>query len=34
LRELFGLDTGTEPAGEAEGEVTSLSERRRGKRSG
>jgi glutamyl-tRNA reductase len=36
LRELFGLDTGTEPEpeGEAEGEVTSLSERRRGKRSG
>jgi glutamyl-tRNA reductase len=34
LRELFGLDTGTEPEGEAEGEVTSLSERRHGKRSG
>jgi glutamyl-tRNA reductase len=34
LRELFGLDTGTEPEGEADGEVTSLEERRRGKRSG
>ena len=29
LRELFGLDAGTEPAAEADADVTSLDERRR-----
>jgi glutamyl-tRNA reductase len=33
LRELFGLDAGTEPAAEADADVASLEEHRRGKRS-
>jgi glutamyl-tRNA reductase len=33
LRELFGLDAGTEPAAESDADVASLEEHRRGKRS-